>query len=161
MKQEKEHLMAMIKKFDTAMLVTKNESGEPQGRPMGVARAEDDGVVFFSASLNSPKVNEIDNDPSVAIFFQQERAYVSLYGTAEIVTDRAPIDAMWKEEWRVWFPDGKDSADLCLIKVIPSEGEFWDVSGTNGVKFVFDAVKAYVTGSQPPRDESQNAKVAL
>jgi general stress protein 26 len=86
---------------------------------------------------------------------------VSLYGTAEITQDRALIDELWQEAWRVWFPDGKQSADLCLLRVAPTNGEYWDVSGQREITFVFDAVKAYVTGTKPERREEDSAKVDL
>jgi len=41
------------------------------------------------------------------------------------------------------------------------EGEYWDNAGTQGVKYVLEAVKAYAKGETPNVDAKQNAKVGL
>ena len=45
--------------------------------------------------------------------------------------------------WRPWFPNGKESTDLCLIRVEPEIGEYWDQSGVmRKLKFAFEASKS-------------------
>ena len=50
---------------------------------------------------------------------------------------------------------------LCLIRVDPTVGEYWDNSGSRGVKFVIDAAKAYLSGEAVVHREDENAKVKL
>ncbi len=161
MENKQEHLVEMMKKFDAGMLVTKTQEDGMHGRPMEVAKVDGNGVLYCSTSLNSPKLYEIENDSSVSVFFQQSRSYVAVYGTAEIVKDQRLIDELWQESWRVWFPDGKESPDLCLLRITPHEGEYWDMTGQRGARFLFEAAKAYLTGTKPDRTEEGNAKVSL
>ncbi|MBC7610796.1 MAG: hypothetical protein H7228_14695 [Polaromonas sp.] len=50
---------------------------------------------------------------------------------------------------------------MCLIHFFPEDGEYWNNAGAHGLKYAFEAVKAYVKGETPNMDEEQHAKVAL
>ena len=54
-----------------------------------------------------------------------------------------------------------DARRQFLIEVVPNEGEYWNASGFEGVRYAFEAVKAVLTGTTPAVDEERNAKVAL
>jgi general stress protein 26 len=156
------HLIALVKDFDTAMLATRTSGGQLRARPMTLAEVDDDGTVYLVAGLSDPKLVEIEADPQVGLFLQSRTRWASLSGRASVVRDRARIERLWSELWRVWHPRGKDDPDLCLLRIDPSEGEYWDTAGARGVRFVLAAAKAYVTGTTPDTAGiDDNAKVQL
>jgi general stress protein 26 len=157
------HLFELIATFSTAMLVTRTAESTLRARPLSVASSHDDGRVYFSTSIDSPKVLELDDDAQVVVTFQDSRRYISLSGTAQVLRDRLLIDRLWSETWRVWFPGGKDDPSLAIIAVTPSEGEYWDETGIAGARYVLRSIKGYVTGTKPPEkiDDRLNAKVRL
>ncbi len=66
---------------------------------------------------------------------------MSVCGTAEKVTDRDTLRQLWVEDWRVWFPEGPDTDNLCLLKVTMESGEYWDNSSLlSRAKFVVETV---------------------
>jgi general stress protein 26 len=158
---KQERLYDVIKDFDNAILVTNGASGREHARPMHIAEIREDGDIFFATSMDSPKISEIAVNPEVVVTFQSSRQFAALYGRAEIVKDRNLIDHLWSEAWKVWFPEGKDDPTLCLIRVDGREGEYWDNAGMQGIKYAFQAAKAYVQGRTPNQDEKQTAKVRL
>ena len=157
------HLREVIADFDTALLVSRAPDGELRARPMALARGKDDGVLYFPTSVNSAKVDEIDANPHVCVTMQDKRRFVSVTGRARLVRDIATIEALWSEDWKVWFPEGKTDPNLCLLAVVPTAAEYWDNKGAKGLAYLFEAAKAYITGTTP--DESQgdeaNAKVQV
>ncbi len=155
------HLYDLLKDFDTAMVVTCGSDGVMHARPMGVAELTAGGDAFFVTKVNSPKAMQIQVDPAVTLSFQSARQFASVSGTATVVRDPALVERLWKESWKVWFPQGKTDPEIAMIQFDAKEGEYWDAAGVQGLKFVFDAVKAYATGLTPPPDEAQNAKVPL
>jgi len=161
--ETKHHLTELIRDFDTAMLVTRVADGRLRGRPLTVAGAEEDGRVYFSTSTESPKVDELEADAHVAVTFQDDKRYVSLSGTARLTRDRALIERLWSEAWKIWFPKGKIDPTLAILVVTPVAGEYWDQTGLAGLRYLASSVKAYATGKKPPdgADERQNAKVLL
>jgi general stress protein 26 len=155
-----EHLYDLVKGIGTAMLITR-AGGSLHARPMSVADLRADADAYFVTSLDSPKVAEIEADPYAMITFQDGRQFAVISGNARVVRDRAVIDKLWSEAWKVWFPGGKDDPSLCLIKLEAQEGEYWDNSGTKGLKYLFEGVRAVLQGTRPATDETQHAKVAL
>jgi general stress protein 26 len=150
--EKRKRLSELMAGFSTAMLVTRTEDGGMRARPLSIADQQDDGALYFSTALDSPKVHELQADAHVAVVMQDQRKFVSVSGIAGVVQDRALIDKLWSESWRVWFPKGKDDPSLCLIVVEPLEAAYWDMSGLRGARYVFEMAKAYVTGKRPPSD---------
>jgi general stress protein 26 len=162
MESKQKKLNELLHGFRDAMLVTHADDGSIHGRPMSLAEIEGDSDVWFATQIESPKVNEIKRDAHVAVTLQDGNGrYVSLSGQAEMVRDRATIDRLWSEAWKVWFPEGKTDPSLCLIKVRAARGEFWDMGGTNKVRYLFQAAKAYVTGTEPKSPEGSHGSVKL
>ncbi len=158
---QQRQLKDLLKGFDTAMLVTRGANGRVHARPMGVAEINDAGDLYFVTAAGSAKVNEIEKDSDVTLIFQGRLTFVSLSGTAEVVTDQALIDKLWTEAWRVWFPKGKSDPALRLLQVVPDEAEYWDSSGLEGISYAFEAAKAYIKGERPVTTQEQHGKVAL
>lgn len=155
------HLLDMIKKFDSAMLITRDRDGTSHARPMSIARLDDSRDMYFATNIESPKVREIEADPKVTLTMQGGGRFAAVTGVARIARDAALIDELWSEAWKVWFPGGKTDPNLCLISVDATGGEYWDNAGAKSVAYAFEALKAYVTGETPKTNASQNAKTEL
>ncbi len=142
----------VLEHFDTAMLVTRAHDGELRARPMAIADRDESGDLWFVTSFDSPKAAEIRADDQVSVTMQSKARFLSISGRAEIVRDRAKIEALWRETWKVWFPNGKDDPAIALVRVVASEGEYWDQHGAKGLKYAFDAARGLIQGRRPDRD---------
>lgn len=160
---KRKKLGELISHFDTAMLVTKTGDGRLRSRPLAVAKQESEALLYFSTTIDSPKIRELEGDPQVNVVMQAARRFVSLTGRAHISRDRDLIERLWSDTWKVWFPGGKDDPSLALVVVEPDEASYWDSSGTEGVRLLFEAAKAYLTHERPSsdRDDRRNAHVKL
>jgi general stress protein 26 len=161
--EEQERLRKLLKQFQTAMLITHAGDGQLRARPMAIAEVADDGRVWFITGTESAKAHEISRDTRVHIVCQNDHSsYVSISGRAALVHDRAKVVSLWREPFRVWFPEGKDDPNIALIEVQPESGEFWDSEGMNKIKYLFRAAKAYAIGVTPEIDEGiQHGRVQL
>jgi general stress protein 26 len=158
---DRQRLHELLESFSTAMLVTTTAEGGLHARPMAIAELEPDADAYFVTSIDSPKVGEILADRGVLLTFQDERRYAALYGRMLAIDDRALLDRLWKESWKVWFPRGKADPSLTLLKFEAASGEFWENAGTRGLKYAFEATKAYVTGETPKPDDDLHGRVRL
>lgn len=158
----REKLLELLQTFENAMLVTAAKDGSLRSRPMAVFQVErTDGTLWFMTSATSGKVDEIAADSHVNVALQKAREFVSVSGRARVVRDRSKIDELWSEHAKVYFPKGKDDPDLALIRVAVDEAEYWDSAGVQGIKYLFEAVKAYVTGTTPEVGADQHGSVKL
>jgi general stress protein 26 len=158
---EARHLYDLLQGFDTAMLITRGDRGGMHARPMVVAELRADADVYFVTSIDSPKVGEIDADADVLLTFQSDKQYAAVYGRANVVQDRAVIERLWKDSWKVWFPRGKEDPSIALLRFDAERAELWDNAGGKGLEYAFEAAKAYVSGERPRVDEDQHARVRL
>lgn len=142
-------LQDVVQDFDNAMLVTRDANGTLRARPMAVADMGGDGSLWFVTSIESGTANEILGDSHVAVTFQGPTRFASISGKAEVVRDRKRVEALWRPAWRAWFPNGKEDPSLVLLQVHATSGEYWDQTGTRGLKFAIDAIRAVVRGERP------------
>jgi general stress protein 26 len=147
--------------FAHAMLVTRTPEGVLRARPMAIADIDQDECVWFTTSEQSGKIDEISADPHVCVTFQEGHHFLSLSGEAELVHDREKIRQLWSEAWRPWFPGGADDPNLVLLCVGPREGELWDRSGLQGLKYLFEAVHARIGRRQMQEDKRLHQRIQL
>lgn len=158
----KRYLVDLLKGFSTAMMITTSGDRSMHARPMAIAEIGEDGTLYFATSLDSGKLRDISINPEVTLIMQDGSVYVSLQGTAHLSTDPALIDRLWSEAWKVWFPEGKDDPSLVIMKIDPTDAEYWDNSGLHGVGYAMTALKAYIKGERPSEtDAAQHGRVNL
>jgi general stress protein 26 len=158
--QQREHFISLLKRFETLMLVTLNSEHEFHGRPMAIAKVEDDGQIWFITGTDTPKTHEIEMDSHVYVTGQDgDTAFLALSGRASLVDDHDKLSSLWRESFRTWFPMGKEDPFIELISMHPERGEFWDSTAGSRVKYFWEAARALVSGKEPEEDEEQHGEV--
>lgn len=149
MSESYDHLCHLLQEFNTAMLVTCSANGSLRGRPMAIADVEPDGNVWLLTDRTSGKMDEIADDNHVNITMQSKSKFVSFSGRIFASDDPQKLNELWKESWKIWFPGGKDDPNLVLLRIEGDSGEYWDDSGLQGIRYLFEAGKSYLTGTRP------------
>lgn len=99
-----------------------------QTRPMTTQQVDDEGNFWFFSPKDSHKNYEVKSDSRVQLLFANTSAseYMTVYGTATILTDRKKVDEIWSPMVKAWFQEGKDDPNLSLIKVTPEHAYYWE-----------------------------------
>lgn len=159
---EKKRFHEILEDFTNAMLITWNEKQPPHARPMRVAEVTEASEVWFVTDRQSAKVEELQANPSVLITMQGGSKFLSMTGTISPSDSASDIDRLWSEAWKIWFPEGKTDPSILLLRLKPDFGEFWDNSGTNRWRYLYEAGKAYFQGTEIDAENlNANAKVRL
>ena len=159
--QSLEKLRTLIKDIDFCMLTTIDEEGDPHSRPMSSnGDIDPNGDLWFFTAASSLKVDEVTNSPKVNVSFAdpENQRYVSVTGLARLVRDREKIDELWRPQFKIWFPKGKDDPEVALLCVSLEKGEYWDSPGST-IGYALSFVSSLITGKQP--DLGENKKVEL
>ena len=141
----KTHLYDLAHDFGVAMLVTHTPTAI-RARPMAIASLDNDLGAYLVTSINSIKIAEISDNPHAVLTFQSSSKFASVRGQVTVLQDRQLIEKLWSEAWKVWFPAGKSDPDIALLRFTAYDGEYWDNAGMQGIKYVYDAAKAYFEG---------------
>jgi general stress protein 26 len=153
-----EEFQTLLRRFDTAMLVTRS-GRNLRARPMAIARAEPSGRLWFLCRAESGKLEELEQAPEVDVAAQGEGRFLSITGRARAVSDRGKARELWSERQRPWFPDGPEDPSLVLIAVEPERAEYWDRSDVSGAMFTLAAAEAVATGEPLADDVGKHGKV--
>jgi len=130
-------------------LFTTNLSKIPLAtRPMGTLDVDDEGNLWFLSKNESDKNRDISYDNQVQLFYSNKSGgeYLSIYGRAQILTDRAKIEQYWTPLAKAWFKEGKDDPTITLLRVVPADVYYWDTKENKLITLVKIAFSA-VTGS--------------
>jgi general stress protein 26 len=154
-----EKLKGLVEDIDFAMLTT-IAGNKFRSRPMSTQEMDENGDLWFFTSDQTHKVDEIKADSRVSVAYSKpdDNVYVSVFGRAEIVKDRAKIEELWNPILKAWFPEGLDDPTLCLLKVSVEEAEYWDSPNSKLVQ-IAGFFKALVTGKSA--DGGEYGKVNL
>lgn len=154
-----EKLKGLTEKIDFAMLTT-IAGGKLRSRPMSTQEFDQDGNIWFFTSDQTHKVDEIEADNRVSVAYSQpnDNVYVSVFGHAVLVKDRAKIEELWSPILKAWFPEGLDDPTLSLLKITVEEAEYWDSPNSKLVQ-IAGFVKALVTGKSA--DGGEYGKINL
>ncbi len=107
-------------------------------RPMTAQMADDDGNIWFLSNKNSDSNVEIRQDDAVQLLFDggSHTSFLSLFGHAELIKDKAMIEQLWQPIDRAWFKEGEADPNISVIKVVPHEGYYWDTKHGKVVSFL-------------------------
>ncbi len=152
-----EELYALVEGIDIAMLTSRNFDGTLVSRPMSTQEKRPRVDFWFVTSTETHKVDEIAAQPEVnlAYYNNKSREWVSVSGTARIVSDRDLIRTLYKPDWKAWFGDeggdrngGPNDPRLVLIEVEAHEATFLKSNQPRAVQ-LFKVAKALISGEPP------------
>ena len=156
-----EKIREIAKDANICMFVTDLSSLPLSGRPMATQEVDEQGNIWFMSDRNSDKNRHIEDDEQVQLFYSHTTnyEYLSIFGRAEIVTDRSKIEKLWTPMAKTWFKEGKDDPNISLIKVIPEDAYYWDTKNNKMVSLIKFAMGAI--GITPKDDGGIEGKLKV
>ncbi|MGH7622888.1 MAG: pyridoxamine 5'-phosphate oxidase family protein [Gemmatimonadaceae bacterium] len=149
-----EELYTLVEGIDIAMLTCRAFDGTLVSRPMATQAKRPRVDFWFVTSTETHKVDELRAQPEVnlAYYNNKSREWVSVSGTARIVSDRDLIRTLYKPDWKAWFGDeggdrngGPNDPRLVLLEVEAHEATYLKSNQPRAVQ-LFKVARAMVTG---------------
>lgn len=137
----------LIDKASTCFFCTSITTGYPfNTRPMSVQKTDEDGNIWFLSAADSGQNQEITSSPLVRLLFQGSAYsdFLAITGEAGISRDKAIIRELWNPMLKTWFTEGEDDARITVIKVVPSEGYYWDTKHAMAIGLIKRMVGAAI-----------------
>lgn len=156
-------LYKLIDDMDVCLFTTRRPDGRLVTRPMQVQERTTGTDLWFVTDIEANKLEEVASDPHVNLGFynNKSREWVSVSGKAIITQDRDLVHAMYKPDWKIWFPDeggkrdgGPDDPRLALVLVEALSVIYFKKTRPTPV-ILFEMAKALVTGSEPKLGEER------
>ena len=109
-------------------LITVGDDGQPQARTIDPSPPDARMVVWFVTNPSTRKVRQIERDPRVTLYYFDEHSpgYVTVTGTARVLTDTESKQKPWLAKWAPFYPGG--AATAVVFEVTPRRIEIVDVA---------------------------------
>lgn len=136
--EAKKKFKKLAEEINVCMFITNNTDEHNHTRPMATIEVDEGGALWFFTDVRSIKVDEVKRDRSVHLTYAHpgKESYMDVWGSAEVITDRQTIKDKWSTIVKPWFPDGPESPNLALLKVMPSDCYYWKSESGKMVKFL-------------------------
>ncbi|RPH33955.1 MAG: hypothetical protein EHM93_02995 [Bacteroidales bacterium] len=78
--------------------------------------------MFFTTNTSSTKISQIIKNLKGSAYYYDSKLFTGFMcqGEIEIVTDKSIKNSIWLDEWKMYYPDGKDSEDYSILKLRPN-----------------------------------------
>jgi general stress protein 26 len=148
----------LAKDIHVSMLTTIDGEGHFVSRPMGQQEIEPDGTVWFFAERDSRKVTHITANSYVNVTLTSADTWISISGTARIVTNPAKAQELWNSFVEAWMPQGPTDPSVVLIEVNGDTAEYWDTPGGR-IATAISFAKAKLTGHRYDGGENETVRL--
>ena len=144
-RQAIDKLRLMVDKIDIGMMCTNTaEINNLHAVPMSRQEVDDEGNLWFLFSSESETYKNLQKNNNISVLYSDISTYsfLSINGIAEISQDKSRIDKYWNKMIEGWFEKGKEDPAIRILKVIPSQGHYWDNKSNKLVTFLKVAASA-------------------
>jgi general stress protein 26 len=156
-------LYKLIDDMEVCLFTTRRGDGRLVTRPMQVQERTSGTDLWFVTDVEANKLDELATDSHVNLGFYSNRSreWVSVSGKAIISRDRDLIEAMYKPDWKAWFPEeggdrtgGPEDPRIALVLVEALSVIYFKKTKPQPV-ILFEIARAMVTGSTPKLGEER------
>lgn len=146
-KEAKKKLTDIVEDITVTMFATNLGSQPLSVIPMYTKKVDDTGNIWFLSGKDSDHNRDINKDKKVQLMYSDpsDMKFISIYGTAEIVTDKSILEELYSKMDNAWF-DGENDPNLSAIKVTPSEAAYWE-NDSNKLVTLFKLASSAITGN--------------
>lgn len=118
-----------LESISTCMFTTVDASHRLASRPMAVTHIDDDHRLWFFTSAGSEKVEDILGEGNVNLAFVADKTWISVAGTAKVVTDEQKKDELETMGAQAYFAEGAEDSEAVLLCVDPENAHYWEGPG--------------------------------
>ena len=140
------------KELDEARIVMLGlVGGEPHHmQPMAAYGDKAGDAIWFFTKKETDLVQQTgaSHDAMVCIMSKDTQFQACIHGTLVPDTDRAKMEEYWSPFVSAWYPEGKQDADLIMMRLDPHDARAW-VSNRGPVSYPLEIAKANRTHTMP------------
>jgi general stress protein 26 len=102
------------------------EDNQPFSRVMWTVKVDDDFTFWYTSPASSPKMRQLEKNPAVCLTIYERGKDARIFGKASLVDDRELKNRLWRDEWKVYFPGGKDDPEYQVVRIDAKKVEYRD-----------------------------------
>lgn len=142
-----------------AMMVTDLDKRPLSAIPMTTKKVDESGDTWFLSLRDSEHNQNILHQNQVQLLYSEpsDMEFLSVFGTAEITSDKKILKDLYDKSTDTWF-EGTDDPQLTAIKFSPTEAYYWDKKSNKFIT-LYKMGAAAVTGKD--KDIGEKGRLEL
>ena len=161
-----EVLYGLIEDIEIAMMTTRRPDGHLQSRAMATQRRAGGADLWFVTAETTSAARDIGHDAHLNLSYYKDRTreWISVSGIASLSRERAMIEELYADDWRMWFSDEDDprsgtpdDPSLVLIGVEIHAATFLKLDKPQPV-VLYELAKGFLTHDQPEIGEPRRVE---
>lgn len=146
--ESRKKIRSLVGDIKVAMMITGFDQKPIPAIPMTTKKIDNDGNIWFLSLRNSHHNQNLLQNKQVQLLYSDpsDMEYLSVYGEAEVTTDRAILEDLYEKTDDNWFEE-IDDPNLTAIKVKPEEAYYWDTKTNKYITLLKMGVGA-ITGNK-------------
>lgn len=127
-------IINLRKNSKVAFVSSVDPNGCPTIKGMLVLENESIKTHYFSTNLSSRRTKHFMENPKAAVYLcnTEEFKGLMLQGTMDVLTDRDHRKMLWRDGFEMYYPDGIDDEDYCVLRFTAEKGNYY-----HGLKNVY------------------------
>jgi len=136
----KNEIYELRKNSKIAFISSVDEDGCPTIKAMLVLENENLNTLYFSTNLSAKRTQQFLKNPNAAVYLCETDQFkgLLLQGKIAVMTDSEHKSMLWREGFEIYYPDGIETEDYCVLKFIAEKGNYYH--GLNNVSFSIQEV---------------------
>ena len=122
----KQQIEDLIESSKVSYLGSVDENGYPNIKAM--MNIQNDGLFihYYSTFLYAQRTKQYQECPNACIYMStlENPKGLMLVGEMSVLTDRSSKKLFWREGFEVYYPDGPETENYCVLKFTASAGNF-------------------------------------
>ncbi len=155
-------LKELVESINICMYCTMEQGSGMASRPMGTAKIEDNGDIWFFTTDSSGAAGNAEGAREVCLNYSSpaKNSYLCVMGRPELSFDKARMKELWSPILKTWFPEGLDTPDIALVRVRPRSAHYWE-SDVSRMRILSSFLKAAVTGERADGTEGDHGELKV
>ena len=146
--ESRKKIKSLVGDIKVAMMITGFDKKPINAIPMTTKKIDNEGNIWFLSLRTSHHNKDLLKSKDVQLLYSDpsDMEYLSVFGEAEVTTERAVLEDLYEKTDDNWFEE-IDDPNLTAIKVRPEEAYYWDTKTNKSVTLLKLGVGA-VTGNK-------------
>ncbi len=123
----KKEISELLENSKTVFVSSVDGEGYPNTKAMLALMHRGITTHYFSTNLSAKRTQRFLSSPGACIYFCNEAQFkgLMLIGSMEVCTDREHKAMLWRDGFEIYYPNGIDDEDYCVLKFTSHKGNYY------------------------------------
>jgi general stress protein 26 len=123
----KAQIFSVLKKSKFAFVSSIDSLGFPNTKAMFALKRDGIAVHYFSTNYSAKRTQQFLSNPNACVYLCNQSRFMGLMlvGKMEVCTDHDSKAMLWKPRDVMYYPQGVDDPDYCVLKFTTQRGNYY------------------------------------